>query len=278
MSDLAITTKSEDDAFEGIAGVVPAISIKASERLRIAIVGPMKSGKSWFAASAPKPVLVYDFDNRAESLSGKPGVSVKTLVDTDPRLPHIVQDIETDLNMFKYRKDQGKAIPATFVFDSLTYFRKGMENELIKQQPGFGFKIKLGTAVVNVPKGWDVINAVRMHLEHIINEFGALGNLIFVFHQRDEKDRDRSTKEETKYTGRQTVDPQYLETVLALFNEVYYINIDYGGKYQAVVRANNEFGASTTLQLDAIEEPDIMAMIAKHEKALAAMVDKLKTP
>lgn len=262
--------KSEADIFQGVAGVVPATSVHAAKKLRIAIIGPMKNGKSWFAASGPKPVLVYDFDNRAESLSGKPGVFVKTLVDIDPTQPHAVQDVEADLNMFKYNLSQGKAIPATFVFDSLTYFRKAMEYELVKQQPAMGYKIKLGTMVVNVPKGWDIINAVRMHLEHVINEFGALGNLIFVFHQRDEKDRDRSTKEETKYTGRQTVDPQYLETVLALFNEVYFINLTYDGKYVATVRANSEFGASTTLQLDAQEEPDIMKMIEKHEKALAA--------
>jgi AAA domain len=261
--------KSEE-MFQGVAGVIPATSVKASEKLRIAIVGKMKTGKSWFAASAPQPVLVYDFDNRAESLAGRQGVFVKTLVDIDASSPHVVQDIEADLEMFKYNKSQGKAIPATFVFDSITYFKKAIENELIKQEPTFGRKIKLAGKIVRIPAGWDVINAVRAHLEHVINEFGALGNLIFVFHQRDEKDRDRSTKEETKYTGRQTVDPQYLETILALFNEVYFIEIEYGGKYVAKVRATDELGASTTLQLEAQEEPNIMQMIEKHHKALEA--------
>jgi len=118
-------------------------------------------------------------------------------------------------------------------------------------------------------KGWDVINGVRAYLEYIINEFSQLGHIIFIFHQRDEKDRDKSTPEATAYTGRQTVDPQYLETILALFNEVYNIQIDWSGKYIVQVQANSEFGASTTLRLDANEAPDIMAMLKKHEERLA---------
>lgn len=259
-----------DDPFKNITGLVSADTIVPAERLKIAIVGKPKTGKSWMAATAPKPIMYYDFDGRAESIAGRTGIKVKTLIDLDSQKPQAVMAIESDLAAFQYAKLEGRPVPATFVFDSITYFKKCMENELIKQESSFGRKIRLGLSKqLQVAAGWDVINGVRGYLEYIINSFSQLGNVIFVFHQRDEKDRDKSTKTETAYTGRQTVDPQYLETVLALFNEVYFIDIDYNNNYVVQVKANAQAGASTTLRLDANEKPDIAAMIEKHKQRLA---------
>ena len=53
--------------------------------LRLAIVGKEKGGKSRLAATAPKPVLVRDYDQRKESLAGIPGVFAVTY--SDPPLP-----------------------------------------------------------------------------------------------------------------------------------------------------------------------------------------------
>ena len=260
----------DDNPFEGTANVVPATSITSDERLKIAIVGESKTGKSWMAATAPGPIMFYDFDDRAASLRGKPNLGVKTLLDLDQFQPRAVKTLDADLNNFKYRKKNGKAIPATFVFDSMTYFKKAIENEYMDQMKGGFRELKVSALTkVRIPEGWDVINGVRSYLEYTMTEFSTLGNIICVFHVRDEKDKDKSTPKETKYTGKLTVDPQYLATLLSLFNEVYYISVDAVGKYEVVVKPNYECRASTTLLLDDREPPNINTIIAKHRANLA---------
>jgi hypothetical protein len=113
---------------------------------------------------------------------------------------------------------------------------------------------------------WDVINGIQRYVEYLIAEFSGLGtNIVFVFHEKDEKDKAESTPTETKYTGLVTTDPQYLQNSLSLFNEVYRITVDGNKKYEVTCKPNWEINASTTLMIDPTEKPDIMAMIAKHK-------------
>lgn len=261
--------------FTDIQGVKAATDINVLDTdLRIAIVGKPKVGKSWMAATAPGPVLVYDFDGRAASLAGKENVFVKTLVDESQKSPTAMKSLEADLSIFKSNKFQGKSVPRTFVFDSVTYMKKAMENEILSQSPFLGRAInlsKFGAKQLLIPQGWDAINTVRGYCEYVFNEFSRLGNVIFVFHQRDEKDRDKSTETKAAYTGRQTVDPQYLETLLALFNEVFYIDIQpYSGKYIVYTQFTDEVSAASTLLLEKEETPNISEMLEKHKLAVAA--------
>jgi len=256
-------------AFEGIKGVTAATELSSTNRLKIAIVGKPKSGKSWFAASAPKPVMVYDFDDRAESIAGKEGVFVKTLVDVDQQKPTGMKEIESDLSTFKYRKAEGKPIPSTFVFDTVTNMIRCMENELFSQESSLYRQLKLSPVKsLRMRKSWDAINGVDAYTRYLITEFGSLGNIIFVFHSRPEKDVTESTAEKTVYTDQITVDPQYMAKCLSLFNEVYKIEIDSMNKYTETCKANYTFTASTTLLIDEVEEPDIMKIIEKHHKRL----------
>jgi AAA domain len=268
MSTSPIPINQSDPAFAGVKGF-KKITNSADRKLKIAIIGKIKSGKSWFAATAPGPIAFYDFDGRADSLEDK-DVPVKTLVDVSQTSPTAMKELEGDLATFKYAALQGKPIPKTFVFDSVTYMKKAMENELISQEPTLARSIKLTIGKsLKIPSGWDAINAVRGYCDYIFNEFSQLGNVIFVFHQRDEKDRDKSTKTETAYTGRQTVDPQFLETILALFNEQFFIEVDpYSQKYTVTCRPTSDYGASTTLLIGASEPPNIMDMLKKHKREL----------
>jgi hypothetical protein len=251
--------------FNGMRGT-PAEEIKAEENLRIVILGQPKTGKSWFAATAPKPIAYYDFDRRASSLAGKAGVFVTTLFDSTVEKPTAMGDLEKELSMWQMKKAKGEPIPATFVLDSVTYMKQCMENELMKQDASLSRIVRVGTGkMVKIPSGWDVINAVQRYLQYWVTEFSALGNIILVFHERDEKDRDKSTLTETKYTGRVTVDPQYLDKILSQFNEVFRIEVDGQRKYTVSCRPNNNVLASTTLLIDAMEPPDLMAMLAKHK-------------
>ena len=120
-------------------------------------------------------------------------------------------------------------------------------------------------------KNYDLINAVERYIKYWISEFSSLGNIIFVFHERNEKDQLRSTKDETKFTGKVTVDPQYLAKVLSLFNEVFRIEIGPKNVYTVTCKPDEEILASTTLLLNATEPPDLMAMLAKHKAEKAKL-------
>lgn len=250
----------------GLTGVW-AETLTQEDRLKIAIVGDFKNGKSTFASTAPQPIVDYDFDGRAESLATKPGILMKSK-------PNMLE-VETDLSITKARKIKGLSIPATWLFDSVTYMNKAMEAEIFRQTPDLARKIKVGNSTTMlIRNGWDAINGIQRYMEYIISEFSALGNLIFVYHEKNEKDVVKSTPGETKYTGDITIDPQYLSKTLSLFNEVYRISINFKGEYVVQCKPNNSFAASTTMLLDAEEKPDIMAMIAKHRAARALKAQK----
>src|SRR5277367_689523 len=259
------------DPFAGITNSTPGELVKADEKLKIAIIGKVKTGKSWMAATAPGPVMYYDFDGRAASLAGKTGIRIKTLVDANQNAPTAIKALEGDLDIFKYAKINGKPIPTSFVFDSVTYMKKAMENELFQQQPTLARSIKLSPVKsFKIGADWDVINGVRAYLEYIFNEFTQLGTVVYVFHQRDEKDDSKSTKTQKAFTGRQTVDPQYLATLLALFNEQFFIEVNpYTKAYEVTCKPTADFGAATTLLIGEKEPPSISDMLNKHRANLA---------
>jgi hypothetical protein len=240
--------------------------IKAETKLRIAILGEPKSGKSWFAATAPGPVRYYDFDNRTESLEGKPNlyVSANTTMAT----------VESDLSIMKANKVKKLVLPTTIVFDSVTYMVKAMEDELRRQAPGLFKGIRVGNSTtVYKGKDWDVVVGIQRYVEYLVAELTALDvNFIFVFHEKDEKDNAESTTDRTAYTGKVVTSPQYLQNCLSLFNEVYRIKVDGNRNYQVACRPNFDVNASTTMLLDPMEKPNIMEMIAKHKKKRAELL------
>ena len=252
--------------FTNMAGV-RSEDVQASERLKIAIMGVPKSGKSWFAATAPGPIRYYDFDDRAESLEGKPGLYIIS----PPKLTMLT--VESDLSVMKANKAKGLPLPTTIVFDSITYMVRAMEEE-IRRQAGTLFKaIKVGNSTtVYKGKDWDVVVGIQRYVEYLVAELTTLGvNFIFVFHERDEKDNAESTKDETKYTGKVIVSPQYLQNSLSLFNEVYRIIVTGKQEYKVTCKPTYDVLASTTMLLDAEEKPNIMDMITKHRAKRAAL-------
>lgn len=266
--------------FEGLSGGVNASDIipGKTNNYALAIVGKQKSGKSWFASSdnETKSVWVADFDNRKESIAGKPNVYIRTFVDVNQQTPNAIIDLEQDLELFKYKKNvKNLPIPQVFVLDSITYMKKALENEIMRQatksqgNQTMYREVGTGTRKVRIPQGWDMINAVRGYLEYFIAEFRLLGNLICVFHEMPEKDKIHSTKENTVFTGQYSVDPFYLNTLLSVFSEVMRISVDGYGNYNVTTQTNNEFNAATTWLVDANEKPSIDAMLKKHFEHLA---------
>lgn len=257
---------------DNIKGVTEAKDV-TEPKMRIAIVGDSGIGKSWLACTMPGIKFDIDFDNRSASLRGKPDVFVKTYADVNTNTPRAIADLEADIVKIQYDKSQGKQVPDTFIIDSMTYARKFTEAELIRQQSTLGRVLKIGASSIKVGSGWDIINGNRGYLEYLINTLGELGNVIAIFHTQDEKDRVKSTKEVAAYTGRITVQPQYLESVLSIFNDVWLLDVDYTNKRYVQTGISSEFIGKTTLKgLSDKEEPDISKMLAKHRAAVAKEV------
>lgn len=256
------------DPFSGIAGVREAAKIETTDRIKAAIMGKPKSGKSWFAATAPPPVLVYDFSDRAESLAGKEGVFVKTLIDTQ-QSPTVVKAIEADLSLFQYKKKKGEPIPASVVFDEITNLLPYIKHDYLSLNPKDGRALRLGGNLVQIGMSYDWINVANGFLDYLITEYINLGcNIVFVFHERDEKDQAESKVGDIKYTGMITINPQFISPILSKFNEVFRITVkkqQANTLYTVDCKPTDEVLASTTLLLDATEPPNLVDMIAKHK-------------
>jgi hypothetical protein len=254
--------------FENISGLT---DLDAGQKLKIAIVGEPKAGKTNFALTIPGTIFHMDFDTRFESVkefvkrTGRRDITSKTYTDLNPAQPIAVSTLEADIAMFEYNKKQGKEIPANYIIDSITFLRACCEHELIKQHPGMSRTIKLGANNVKIPQGWDIVNGNKAYLEYLIGRISELGNVIAVFHEMDEKDNPASTKEEKKYTGRKTIQPQYLSSILSVFNDVFRITIDYSGKRIVQCQPSSDFMASTSMKLSKEEEPDIFKMLEKNK-------------
>ena len=202
------------------------------------------------------------------SLAGKPGLIIKRRA--------TFLDVETQLSIAKFNAKQGKPNPATWVFDSVYYMTMAMEVEVFKQMPTSYRTLKLGSMAIKVRSGWDAINTIQRALMTLIADFSSLGNVIFVYHERDEKDPVNSTAEQTRYTGRVTVDPQYLAKSLSLLNDVFRIEVDYKNHRTVKCQPDQDFNASTSLMLDPRKEyePDFRVILAEHQSAKAAKAAK----
>ena len=84
-----------------------------------------------------------------------------------------------------------------------------------------------------------------------------------VFHEKDEKDVDKSTPEKAVYTGRISVDT-FLKTILSVFNEVWRMKFE-NGKYSIICKPNAEFtGATTFTNISDTEMPNISEILKKN--------------
>jgi hypothetical protein len=156
----------------------------------------------------------------------------------------------------------------SIALDSFTYLRQIAENQMMKDTSQMR-RAKIGLTTYQISQGWDAINYVHRMLYQLLRRMFALDIDVYaVFHTRNEKDRVRSTKEETIYTDRLTVDPQNLDVLLPMFNETWRTFVDVDGNFKLQVRQDWRFNASTALRIgenSGIEEPNIQALLAKND-------------
>jgi AAA domain len=254
----------------GIQGLTNAETITNTDRLKVAVCGEKKSGKSKLIAdTARKPLLHYDFDDRRESIAGAKNTIIKTLVDSDSTMPQAWGILESDLSSLEYAKKNGSLPIKSLALDSATYLRQIAENQMMHDTSLMRYA-KIGLTRYQISQGWDAINYVHRMLYQLLRRMFALDiDIYVVFHTRNEKDRVKSTKEETFYTDRLTVDPQNLDVLLPMFNETWRAFVDSDGNFKLQVRQDWRFNASTALKIGqdgGIVDPNIEALLEQNAK------------
>lgn len=254
-------------------------------KIKLCLVGAEQNGKSRLAATARKPVLFHDFDNKSESLRGLPGVFVITYVDPQwPTQPTASQDfltrigkLEETLDLHDHGFDVPKGtIVRTNVIDSIQTLARSAKDYAMYNNKDLRREIAFGGHKVFFGAGWDAVNAETTEVEKFTLRLMALPtDTIITIHETSEQ-ADDSTPEKKKFTGRIDVYPPRYRMLLKYFPEIWRV------KLTQSVGANNqlaykpkvyplptyEFDSGTTMLLDAMEEPNIEAMILKHEQRL----------
>jgi AAA domain len=258
---------SDTKLLEGIQGAFLATNMDRTGRIKCALCGERKVGKSVLVAkTARKPLFHCDFDDRKESIEGFEGTIIKQYLDVNPNMPTAWNDLESDVATLEYLKKQGKLELKSYCLDSMTYLRQIAENQMMKETNMFR-KYHIGTTDYRIAQGWDSVVNIQKMLDTLLSRLFSLDIDIYViFHTRAEKDKAKSTSEKPVYTDRLTVDPQNLEILLSRFNETWRAFVDYDGKFKVQVRQNFMFNAATTLKLDEVENADIQEMLVKHEQ------------
>jgi hypothetical protein len=253
-------------------------------KLKIALVGKEKNGKSRLASTGRPNVLVHDFDNRAEALQGRKGVYVISYVEPQwPKQPEAAQKFldnltkledSLDLHDLGFKCPKGTII-GTNVIDSIQTFGKAFQNYALYGQKDIRREITFGGMKVFLPGGWDAWNAEMVPVENSVLRTLALPtDTIIVLHETAEEAAD-SSSEKPRFTGRVGVFPVRYQRLIKYFNELWRVKLvqqTVGGKLVYLPKVfplpNYEFDCATAMLLDAEENPSIVEMIAKHEQRL----------
>jgi hypothetical protein len=259
-----------DEFLTYVQGTKNASDITKVDRIKAAIVGEPKSGKSKLIAdTARKPLFHCDFDDRQESIAGAKDTVIKQYLDPDAMTPNGWNSLEGDIATFEWMKKEGKLPFKSFALDSMTFLRQLAENQMMKDTNMFR-AYKVGNLKYPIAQGWDAVVEVQKMLQTLLARLFALDIDVYVtFHIKNEKDKQKSTKEETVYTDKLTVDPQNLAMLLPKFNETWRTFIDTDGSFKVQTKQDWRFNAATALHISGIENPNIEEMIEKHLKAVS---------
>jgi hypothetical protein len=243
------------------------------DRLKVAVCGEPKTGKSNIVArTCRKPLLVYDFDDRKESIAGLKDIVIKTLIDTADDNPLAWGVFESDIGTLEYTKTQCKKGEFPFksiLLDSATFLRKYAEHQYLKDDSGTKrANLKIGTTKYIIPRGWDAVVGVQKMMEGVLSRLFALDiDVYMTFHTRPEKDIQKSTDTNVVYKDILTVDPPNLKVLLPKFNDQWRTFVDSDGTYKVQLKPDYQFNAATVLHnVENVEQPDIQELLRKHNQ------------
>lgn len=247
-----------------IDGTVEATTFTSTDRLKLAIVGAPKTGKSRLAATCEKPAILWDFDDRSESVAGTVGLFIKKMIDLTPSNPNAVSTLISDIGKLEYDKKQGKLEFKTGIIDSGTYLAKAAVNYSMKENVAGRKELLLGGNTFFIARGYEPYAGEDQVISNCLVRLFNLFSVIMVFHERPEE-APESTQENPKYTGKLLVEPPRYKNYLPLFNEQWRMKVGANGIYQVQTKPDGTFTASTCMTLDANETPNILDMIKKHK-------------
>lgn len=241
--------------------------LKVVERLRGAIVGAYKVGKSWTLATAPDPVLFLDVDQRSASLAGKPGVFTLTPYDPpgigmQPTIYSDVLDLVAKLEQTRVLKDISPTFASnlsvkTLVLDSIQSMSRAiLKYNMYTNPKELARKINIGGQTLYFPNGWDTWNSDMECMEQLIARMIAIPDIDFwiTFHEMDDN-------------GVVDTFPGRHRSIIRYFNEVWRIT-----RKQTVPEAQlmptYNFTACTTLvgAPGVVSNPNIKDLVAKYGK------------
>lgn len=255
------------EVMQTLGGCIESASITNVDRLKVAICGEPKTGKSSvIARTCRKPLMHYDFDDRKESIAGLADIVIKTLVDKNDTTPIAWSALENDLGTLEYLKQKNELPFKSIAIDSVTFLRKYAEHQFLKDNNSASrAKFTIGTTQYLIPKDWDAVTGVQKMLETMFNRLFALDVDVYAtFHTRPEKDQQKSTKTDFVYKEKLTVDPPNIKMLLPKFNDQWRTYVS-DGKYMVQLKPDYLFDAATVLKnLDGTEEANIEKMLAKH--------------
>jgi len=253
------------------------------EKLQLLEIGKEKSGKSWCAATAPKPILIFDFDLRAKALSGRNGVYAVTLRDPAPHMQptafnemlSVITQLEqgADLRALGFTKAPPGLKPVTIVTDSITTMARSASRYALYTNTDIRRRLSFGSWSVDFAKNFDAWNAEMTTIESVILRLLALPtHLIATLHEEEEKSED-STPDKKKFTGQIGPFPARYSLLFKYFNDVWHfdnapsMSNPSSTVYESRAQCRPDYRcpwAVTTLDLDQFEKPNIEQMLSKH--------------
>jgi hypothetical protein len=249
------------------------------DRLRLALVGHEKTGKSRLAATGRKGVFVFDWDGRRESLAGMKGVKAVTLIDPGDisKVPTAFTDGLNMLTQLEYKRSFSnlgfKGVPPeedtiqTVVVDSVYSIAKAARTSALYNAVDMRRTLKIGSMQVFLTGGWDGWNAEMGLVEQFIMRLLAIPklDLILVFHETAEE-MPGSTAEKRSYSGRYDIFPGRYGNLLKYMNEVWRVTRQNSGAPKIQRDPDFQFQAASNLG----NIPDVGADIDKMITAYLA--------
>lgn len=249
------------------------------DRLRLAIIGADKTGKSRLAATGRKPILHLDFDNRKESLAGLKGVYSLTFAEPPAgQMPTVYNEVlticaklEKGYTLKQIGADLGvqdwpDVKPRTLIDDSLFSLGRFVSNHILYSNKDLRRELVYAGGKLQVRGSRDFWNFEMPAVEDLIaRQLGIPGlDVIIIFHEQAEE-ADASTDERRIYTGRVDVYPGRYRNICKWFNEVWRVTRPNDQPPIVQMQPDMKFTASTNLDFSKVPKekfkPDVEYMI-----------------
>lgn len=231
----------------------------ANPELKVLIYGPSGSGKTCFIATCPGPILLLDFDGKANSIINYLGpkhpklneIEVEDLrsslvADPIKKFLEITRSIEADIKKgtFKYK---------TIVLDSLTVFSYAALTNIVATNPG----VKRPAYAQGIQPTMTDYGILRREFARIIPGFiGLPCNIVMLGHIKTEKD------ELTGEIVRQVqLDGSFGAELPIYFEEVYLMQVGSKGERTLLTDGRGRYPCRTQRGLPAEVKPDYEEVI-----------------